>query len=90
VPSDITAGDTYTLIAKRTNPARYVATGGDTATTLATELASLIDADADFIATSSGAEITVTHASNNVPFTLSESVTRGPILFFPVTIQEAT
>lgn len=71
-------------------PLDYTATGGDaTMTLVAAGLAAVIDADANYIATSSGPVITITHASNNVPFTYSSTVVASTVTLAAATTQEA-
>lgn len=68
----------------------YTATGGDTTMALvATGLAGVIDAHADYLASAVGAVITITHASNNVPFTYSATVIASTVTLTAATTQEA-
>lgn len=68
----------------------YTATGGDTTMALvATGLAGVIDAHGDYIASAVGAVITITHASNNVPFTYSATVIASTVTLTAATTQEA-
>lgn len=68
----------------------YTATGGDTTMALvATGLAGVIDAHGDYIASAVGAVITITHASNNVPFTYSATVIASTVTVTAATTQEA-
>lgn len=68
----------------------YTATGGDTTMALvATGLAAVIDAAADFTASAVGAVITITHASNNVPFTYSATIIASTVTLTAATTQEA-
>jgi len=68
----------------------YTATGADTTMALvATGLAGVIDAHADYIASAVGAVITITHASNNVPFTYSATVIASTVTLTAATTQEA-
>ena len=71
-------------------PLDYTATGGDTTMALvATGLAGVIDAHADYIASAVGAVITITHASNNVAFTYSATVIASTVTLTAATTQEA-
>lgn len=68
----------------------YTATGGDTTMALvATGLAAVIDANANYIASAVGAVITITHASNNVPFTYSASIIASTVTLSATNTQEA-
>lgn len=68
----------------------YTATGGDTTMALvATGLASVIDADGDYIASAVGAVITITHASNNVAFTYSGTIIASTVTVTAANTQEA-
>lgn len=68
----------------------YTATGGDTTMShIATGLAAVIDAAASYLASAVGAVITITHASNNVPFTYSARVVPSTVTLSASTIQEA-
>jgi hypothetical protein len=68
----------------------YPAGGGDTTMALvATGLASVIDANANYIAAAVGAVITITHASNNVPFTYSATVIPSTVTLTAAITQEA-
>jgi hypothetical protein len=68
----------------------YTAGGGDTTMALvATGLAAVIDANASYIASAVGAVITITHASNNVPFTYSATVIASTVTLTAATTQEA-
>lgn len=68
----------------------YTATGGDTTMALvATGLAGVIDAHASYIASAVGAVITITHASDNVPFTYSGQVIASTVTLTAATTQEA-
>ncbi len=68
----------------------YTATGGDTTMALvATGLAGVIDAHADYLASAVGAVITITHATNNVPFTYSATVIASTVTLTAATTQEA-
>jgi hypothetical protein len=68
----------------------YTATGGDTTMSLvATGLAGVIDAAADFTAVAVGAVITITHASNNVPFTYGGTVVGSTVTLTAANTQEA-
>lgn len=69
-----TDGYSYVLSMGGTDKAIKVAGPADTATTMATALATLIDALPNYISTAAGAVATVTRAQNNVPFTLSQAV----------------
>lgn len=71
-------------------PLDYTATGGDTTMAMvATGLAGVIDAHADYIASAVGAVITITHASNNVAFTYSATVIASTVTLTAATTQEA-
>lgn len=71
-------------------PLEYTATGGDTTmTNIATGLAAAIDAHGDYIASSSGAVITITHASNNVPFTYAATIVASTVTLTAAITQEA-
>jgi hypothetical protein len=86
----VAAGRTYTLSLNSTL-VNATSGGADTATTIATSLASQIDALADYGATSAAAVVTITHASNNVPFSIGQSVISSAILIGnPVLIQPAS
>jgi hypothetical protein len=56
---------------------------------VATGLAAVIDANASYIASAVGAVITITHASNNVPFTYSATVIASTVTLTAATTQEA-
>lgn len=68
----------------------YTATGGDTTMALvAAGLSGVIDAHGDYLASAVGAVITITHASNNVPFTYSATVIASTVTLTAATTQEA-
>jgi hypothetical protein len=68
----------------------YTATGGDTTMALvATGLAAVIDADVSYTASAAGGVITITHASNNVPFTYAASIIASTVTLSAANIQEA-
>lgn len=71
-------------------PLDYTATGGDTTMALvAAGLSGVIDAHGDYLASAVGAVITITHASNNVPFTYSATVIASTVTLTAATTQEA-
>lgn len=72
-------------------PLDYTATGGDTTMShIATGLAGVIDAHSDYLASAAGDVITITHASDNVPFTYSATVIASTVTLTAATTQEAT
>ncbi len=86
----VVEGRTYTLSLDSTLIS-VAAESGDTADDIATALAAQIEALADYIGSSTGPQVTVVRAANNVPFTLGQSVINTAILIGnPVLIQAAT
>lgn len=71
-------------------PLDYTATGGDTTMShIATGLAGVIDAHSDYLASAAGDVITITHASDNVPFTYSATIVASTVTLTAATTQEA-
>ena len=86
----VTSGNTYRLAIDLTQTASVVAGGGDTPASVAASLAALVDAMPNYISSSSGAVVTITHVSNNVPFSLGQAVVASPIVMgFPSLVQAA-